>query len=112
MMSLCALLAEFINTACFPQRGFIGNWVISLYFLFLYVGASMFVHQGMSSAEFTRFFIGFKAAKMFFSLLFVAISAFLMRDNVQPFLFNFFAYYLLLLIPECAYCIYMKKHIR
>ena len=112
MMLLLALLAEAFITACFPQYTFNGHWAVPIFFWVFYVCASLFIKPGMKSMEFTRCFIGLKAAKIFFSMIFVAVASALMRENVLAIVFNFFVYYLLLLIPECAYGVYMKKHIK
>ena len=49
---------------------------------------------------------------MFVCLSFLVIAAVVMRDNVIAIAINFLVYYIILLIPECAYCMYMKKHIK
>ena len=66
----------------------------------------------MNAGEFTRFLMGFKAVKMFVSMLFITALAFFMRQHVVAIVFNFIVYYLLLLVPECMYSIYAKKHIK
>ncbi len=112
MLAIVALLAEIVITQCFSQYDFEGHWVVPVYFIIFYVVASLFAVPGMTSIEFTRCFIGFKATKIFCSMLFIMVSAFLMRENILAVVCIFFVYYLLLLIPECAYSIYMKKHLK
>lgn len=107
-----SLLGEAFMALCFPQYTFKDHWIVPLYFWIFYLGALLSLDTGMTGVAFTRYIIGFKAVKMFASVFFITIAAFLMRDNVLPVLFTFFVYYLLLLVPECAYSIYLKKHIK
>ena len=59
-----------------------------------------------------RFFIGVKAVKMFVSLVFVALLAFVFREQLLAIVFNFLLYYLLLLVPESICGMSLKKHIK
>ncbi len=109
---LIAVVAEAFIIMLFPQYTFKGHLFVPLYFLLFYVVTSFFVHRPMNAGEFTRFLIGFKAVKMFVSMLFITTLAFIMRQHVVAIVFNFIVYYLLLLVPECMYSIYAKKHIK
>lgn len=112
ILLLLSLLAELIMSHCFPQYIFKGHWVVTLYFWILYMGALFFMPAPMSGTAFAKYIIGLKGVKMLASMFFIAIFAFIMRDNVISLVITFFVYYLLLLVPECAYSIYMKKHIK
>ncbi len=105
-------VGEVFMRTLFPQYTFKGYLFIPLYFWLFYIVASFFVHQPMSAVEFTKQLIGLKAIKMFLSMLFITTLAFFMRQHVVSIVFNFIVYYLLLLFPECAYSIYVKKHIK
>lgn len=108
---LIAVVAEAFMVMFFPQYTFKGHLLVPLYFLLFYVVTLFFVHSPMNAGEFTRFLIGFKAVKMFVSMLFITTLAFFMRQHVVAIVFNFIVYYLLLLVPECIYSIYARKHI-
>ncbi len=108
---LIALVAEFFITLCFPAYLFNGHWVVPVYFLLLYLVALFAMPMRMSGKDFLKFFLGFKAAKMFVSLCFILVAAFVMRGQVPALAFNFLLYYLLLLVPECLYSMYYKKHL-
>lgn len=112
IMLLLLLLAELIMAHILTQYAFNAHWVVALYFWIFYMGALFFMGTKISKAVFMKYIMGLKAAKLFASLFFIAIAAFIMRDNIVALVFTFFIYYLLLLIPECAYSIYMKKHIK
>ena len=106
------LLVETVMPSCFPQAGFEAHWAVALYFWIFYSLAVMFVNKGMTGIAFTRYFIGLKAAKLFLSLCFVAVLAYVVREKMLAAVVNFFVYYILLLVPECAFGIYMKKHLK
>lgn len=107
-----ALVGEVVMATAFPQYTFKGHLFVPLYFWLFYILASFFVHTPMTATDYTKFLIGFKAVKMFVSMVFITALAFFMRQYVVAIVFNFILYYLLLLVPECAYCIYAKKHIK
>lgn len=106
------LVGEVVMATAFPQYTFKGHLFVPLYFWLFYILASFFVHRPMTALEFTKLLIGFKAVKIFVSMLFITALAFFMRQYVVAIIFNFIIYYLLLLVPECAYCISVKKHIK
>lgn len=106
------LLVETVVPYCFPQAGFEAHWAVALYFWLFYSVAVMFVNNRMTGVGFTRYFIGLKAAKLFVSLLFVVALAYMARERMLAAVVNFFVYYMLLLVPECAFGIYMKKHLK
>ncbi|MBQ8543251.1 MAG: hypothetical protein IJ436_07250 [Bacteroidaceae bacterium] len=106
------VIGELFISNCFPQYTFKGHLAIPLYFWLLYLLAAMFVQAPMTAVEYTKFLIGFKALKMFVSMVFITALAFFMREQVVAIVFNFIIYYLLLLVPECLYSIYIKKHIK
>lgn len=111
-MLLLSLVTDLFIARCFPVYTFKERWAVPVFFCLFYICASLSLPPGMTSKQFTIRFIGLKAAKMFFSMFFIALLAFVMRDDVISIVINFFVYYVLLLVPECAYGIYMKKHIR
>lgn len=105
------LVGEVFIVTLFPQYTFKGHLIVPLYFWLFYLISSFFVHLPMTAVEYTKFLIGFKAVKMFVSMLFITVLAFLMRDIVVAIVFNFIVYYLLLLVPECIYSMYLKKYL-
>lgn len=109
---LLTLVGEVFMATVFPQYAFRGHLFVPLYFWLFYLVAAFFAHRPMTAVEFTKFLIGFKAVKMFVTMLFITALAFFMRQYVVAIVFNFIVYYLLLLVPECAYSIYAKKHIK
>ena len=107
-----ALVGEVVMATVFPQFAFRGHLFVPLYFWIFYLVAAFFAHRPMTATDYTKFLIGFKAVKMFVSMVFITALAFFMRQYVVAIVFNFIVYYLLLLVPECAYAIYAKKHIK
>lgn len=107
-----ALIIEAVIYLLFPGYTFSGYLVIPFFFAIIYVCASFFITPNMTSRQLTKKIIGLKAVKMFVCLSFLVIAAVVMRDNVIAIAINFLVYYIILLIPECAYCMYMKKHIK
>ena len=109
---IAMLLVETLAHTCFPKLLFSGSWLVPLYYWLFYVVASCMVTPSMSGAEFTRFILGLKGAKIFISMMYAVAVAFFMRDSVVALVLNLILYYLLLLVPECVYCMHMKKHIK
>lgn len=109
---LLTLVGEVFMATVFPQYAFRGHLFVPLYFWIFYLVAAFFAHRPMTAMDYTKFLIGFKAVKMFVSMVFITALAFFMRQYVVAIVFNFIVYYLLLLVPECAYAIYAKKHIK
>lgn len=109
---LFTLVGEVFMATVFPQYAFRGHLFVPLYFWIFYLVAAFIAHRPMTAIDFTKFLIGFKAVKMFVSMVFITALAFFMRQYVVAIIFNFIVYYLLLLVPECAYAIYAKKHIK
>lgn len=112
IMLFMTFVGEVVMHLFFSQYMFKGHLFIPLYFWFFYLLAAYFAHRPMSNMEFTRFLLGFKALKMFVSMVFVTLLAFFLRDEVVAIILNFAVYYLLLLVPECIYSIYLKKNIK
>ena len=107
-----AFVAEFFMSACFPEYLFNGHLVVPVYFGLFYLVTLLLMPSKMSGKEFFKFFIGFKAVKIFLSMSFIVVLAFVWREQVLALVFNFLVYYLLMLVPECLYGVYCKKHIK
>ena len=105
-------VAETILCCCFPSYLFKGHLAVPLFFWLFYVGVICFVNKDMPDIQKLRFFIGVKAVKMFVSLVFVALLAFVLREQLLAIVFNFLLYYLLLLVPESICGMSLKKHIK
>lgn len=106
------LVGEVFMATVFPQYAFRGHLFVPLYFWIFYLVAAFFAHRPMAATDYIKFLIGFKAVKMFVSMVLITALAFFMRQYVVAIVFNFIVYYLLLLVPECAYAIYAKRHIK
>ncbi len=111
-MLLILVAAEAFLCCFFPTYMFKGHLAVPLFFWLFYVSVAFLVKKGMNDVQMLRFFIGVKAVKMFVSLVFVTVLAFVYREQLLAIVFNFLLYYLLLLIPETICCVSLKKHIK
>ena len=107
---VCVLffLVEGILLIFFPSYVFKGHIMIPVFFWLLYVLAIVSLSPGMRVMKLTRYILGFKAVKMFLSMLVVLVGAFVMRSQLVSVVFVFMFYYMIMLVPESLFFMYIK----
>ncbi len=107
---VCVLffLVEGILLNFFPSYVFKGHIMIPVFFWLLYVLAIVPLSPGMRVMKLTRYILGFKAVKMFLSMLVVLVGAFVMRSQLVSVVFVFMFYYMIMLVPESLFFMYIK----
>ena len=55
-------------------------------------------------------FSAYKTAKLLLSMAAMLLSAFVFRDDAKQLLIAFLVYYLLMMLPETLYAMYMRKN--
>lgn len=106
---LLAAVGEGIVYCIVPGYNSVARFIIPFYFWALYTLFVLVAGIPADSSSFAKRFMAFKSAKMVLSL-FVALGlAFAFKGCAVEVVVNFFAYYILLLVPESAAVIYIKK---
>ena len=85
---------------------------VPAFFWIFYSTAILVVENPADTSAFAKMMLGFKAAKMFFSLVAVTAIAFVLRKNAIAVLIYFFAFSSILLVAESFYLIRLKKKYR
>lgn len=94
-----------------PQYNTVSMYIVPCFFVALYFVAFIFVlNSNLTMQLFVRRFIVFKTVKSMLTLAAMLISAYVCRDEAKQLLVSFLAYYLLMLLPETLYAVYMKKN--
>ena len=86
-----------------------GLFAVPLFFWLLYASALAVVKLPLDAKGFAKFLLGFKAAKIFLSLVAVTAMAFLMKENAIVVMFGFFAFYTIMLVAESLLLMNLKK---
>lgn len=107
---IVAILAA-LQYIVFPQYCTASMCIIPLFFLVLYfVSFTYFLVPGITMKVFLSRFSVYKTAKLLLSMAVMLMSAFVFRSDAKQLLIAFFAYYLLLMLPEIFYAMYMRKN--
>lgn len=85
--------------------------VVPLYFWIFYSLAIIVMKKPDDAKSFAGMLMAFKSAKMFLSLVVVALLAFLFRESAIVLLFYFLVYSLIMLAVESVYLVKLKKNI-
>lgn len=83
---------------------------VPLFFWGLYSAALAYVKFPLDNGGFTKFFMGFKALKVFLSLVAALLLMFLAKDNSEVSVMAFFAFYMVMLIAESLFLVSIKKN--
>ena len=107
---IVAILAA-LQYVVFPQYCTASMCIIPLFFLVLYfVSFTYFLVPGITMKVFLSRFSVYKTAKLLLSMAVMLMSAFIFRSDAKQLLIAFLAYYLLLMLPETFYAMYMRKN--
>ena len=95
----------------FPQYCTASMCVIPLFFLVVYsVAFTLVLVPGIPMKAFLSRFSAYKTAKLLLSMAVMLLSAFVFRDDAKQLLIAFLVYYLLMMLPETLYAMYMRKN--
>ena len=107
---IVAILAA-LQYIVFPQYCTVSMCIIPLFFLVLYSVAFIYILvPGIPAKVFLSRFSVYKTAKLLLSMAVMLMSAFIFRSDAKQLLIAFLAYYLLLMLPETFYAMYMRKN--
>lgn len=82
-------------------------WVAPLYFWVLYaVAALIFKNVG----NMLHHFLLFKGVKMFITMVVIFVLAFLLRSHTKELIIYFLIYYMLFLVVESVFVLYIRKN--
>jgi hypothetical protein len=111
-ISLVSVAGYLLLRGILPSSSVSGLFAIPLFFWLLYASALAMVKLPSDAKGFAKFMMGFKAAKMFLSLVAVTAMAFLMKGNAIVVMFGFFAFYTIMLVAESLLLLNLKKKYR
>ena len=95
----------------FPQYCTASMCIIPLFFLVVYsVAFTLVLVPGIPMKAFLSRFSAYKTAKLLLSMAVMLLSAFVFRDDAKQLLIAFLVYYLLMMLPETLYAMYMRKN--
>lgn len=93
------------------ECGILYQLAVPLYFWVFYSLAIIVMKKPDDAKSFAGMLMAFKSAKMFLSLVVVALLAFLFRESAVVLLFYFLVYSLIMLAIESVYLVKLKRNI-
>lgn len=85
-------------------------WIVPAYYVLLYFVAFTFVLvSDLSMRLLLQRLMVFKTVKLLVTMAAMLLSVYIFSDEAKSLLIAFLVYYLLMMIPETLYTIYMKK---
>lgn len=94
----------------FPQYITPAMWIVPAYYVLLYFVAFTFVLvSDLSMRLLLQRLMVFKTVKLLVTMAAMLLSVYIFSDEAKSLLIAFLVYYLLMMIPETLYTIYMKK---
>lgn len=111
MTILLAVVGYAVISALSLECGMLHLLAVPLYFWIFYSLAIIVMKKPDDAKSFAGMLMAFKSAKMFLSLVVVALLAFLFRESAIVLLFYFLVYSLIMLAVESVYLVKLKKNI-
>ncbi len=109
---LLAMGGKAILHAMLPQYDYPLYWAVAALFFVLYgVAYIVLSPQAVTTKKFYERFLVFKTLKLIMSLAAMLILVFIFREQAHNLLITFLIYYLVMMIPETLYSVYVKKHV-
>ena len=108
---LLAVVGYVVISALPLECGILYQLAVPLYFWVFYSLAIIVMKKPDDAKSFAGMLMAFKSAKMFLSLVVVALLAFLFRESAVVLLFYFLVYSLIMLAVESVYLVKLKKNI-
>ncbi|MBR6648670.1 MAG: hypothetical protein IKL29_04755 [Bacteroidaceae bacterium] len=99
-----------VHYLVFPQYITSAMWIVPAYYVLLYFVAFTFVLvSDLSMRLLLQRLMVFKTVKLLVTMAAMLLSVYIFSDEAKSLLIAFLVYYLLMMIPETLYTIYMKK---
>lgn len=99
-----------VHYLVFPQYITPVMWIVPAYYVLLYFVAFTFVLvSDLSMRLLLQRLMVFKTVKLLVTMAAMLLSVYIFSDEAKSLLIAFLVYYLLMMIPETLYTIYMKK---
>jgi hypothetical protein len=111
LMILLATAGEVMIAYLFPAYTSRTHLVVPLYFWVFYTVSVYALPERLDSGLLAKNLVWLKSLKMVVSLFALLVMALLFRDNAKGVIVDFLVFYLLLIVPESAYIMYIRKNI-
>lgn len=111
LMILLATAGEVMIAYLFPAYTSRTHLVVPLYFWVFYTVSIYALPERLDSGLLAKNLVWLKSLKMVVSLFALLVMALLFRDNAKGVIVDFLVFYLLLIVPESAYIMYIRKNI-
>jgi hypothetical protein len=111
LMILLAAAGEVMIAYLFPAYTSRMHLVVPLYFWVFYTVSVYALPERLDSGLLAKNLVWLKSLKMVVSLFALLVMALLFRDNAKGVIVDFLVFYLLLIVPESAYIMYIRKNI-
>lgn len=105
VMIVFTFIVEFVALKFFTGTSSL-FWVAPFYFWMFYTVALLLFRNGR---RLLNGFMLFKGMKMFLTMLFMVVLAFIFRSHTTELIIYFLVYYMFLLIAESLFLLYIKK---
>lgn len=110
MVLIVAGALVLVHYLVFPQYITPAMWIVPAYYVLLYFVAFTFVLvSDLSMRLLLQRLMVFKTVKLLVTMAAMLLSVYIFSDEAKSLLIAFLVYYLLMMIPETLYTIYMKK---
>lgn len=103
------LLGELCMAFFFPLYNSAARYIIPLFYLAFYSVAIMVMPFPFSGKSAPKYIMAFKAAKIFLSLMLLAMLAFVLRSQAMAVIINFLIFSMAMLMIETIAMLYMKN---
>lgn len=111
LMILLAAAGEVMIAYLFPAYTSRTHLVVPLYFWVFYTVSVYALPERLDSGLLAKNLVWLKSLKMVVSLFALLVMALVFRDNAKGVIVDFLVFYLLLIVPESAYIMYIRKNI-
>jgi hypothetical protein len=111
LMILLATAGEVMIAYLFPAYTSRTHLVVPLYFWVFYTVSIYALPERLDSGLLAKNLVWLKSLKMVVSLFALLVMALVFRDNAKSVIVVFLVFYLLLIVPESAYIMYIRKNI-
>ena len=111
LMILLATAGEVMIAYLFPAYTSRTHMVVPLYFWVFYTVSIYALPERLDSGLLAKNLVWLKSLKMVVSLFALLVMALVFRDNAKGVIVDFLVFYLLLMVPESAYIMYIRKNI-
>lgn len=111
LMILLATAGEVMIAYLFPAYTSRTHLVVPLYFWVFYTVSIYALPDRLDSGLLAKNLVWLKSLKMVVSLFALLVMALVFRGNAKGVIVDFLVFYLLLIVPESTYIMYIRKNI-